>query len=75
MDGLGGGGFDVVAVLEVASLVIFLALGVWWFRRTNLYRANRRSVVDRAKDSGQSPGGGNLNNLYGGGSPPDTGGL
>jgi hypothetical protein len=63
----------MVAVLEVVFLAFFLALGAWWFRRTPLYRAHRRSVVDRAQDTPQNTGG-NLNGLYNGGSP-DAGGL
>ena len=38
----------MVAVLEIVFLIICAVLGVWWFRRTSLYRA-RRGV-----DPGQS---------------------
>jgi ABC-type nickel/cobalt efflux system permease component RcnA len=33
----------MVAMIEIASLFLLVILGVWWFRRTNLYRAHRRS--------------------------------
>jgi hypothetical protein len=36
---LGGGSFDMVAMFEIAFLIVVVVLGVWWFRRTNLYRA------------------------------------
>ena len=29
----------MVAVFEVVFLIVFVVLGLWWFRRTNLYRA------------------------------------
>jgi hypothetical protein len=29
----------MVAMLEIVFLIVFVVLGVWWFRRTNLYRA------------------------------------
>jgi hypothetical protein len=29
----------MVAMFEIVFLIIFMVLGVWWFRRTNLYRA------------------------------------
>ena len=48
MVSLGGGSSDMVALLEIVFLILFMVLGVWWFRRTNLYRA-RRGV-----DPGQS---------------------
>ncbi len=28
----------MVAMFEIVFLIVFVALGVWWFRRTNLYR-------------------------------------
>lgn len=33
----------MVAIFEVAFLVVVVVLGLRWFRRTNLYRAHRRS--------------------------------
>jgi hypothetical protein len=33
----------MVAMFEVAFLIVVVAIGVWWFRRTNWYRAYRRS--------------------------------
>jgi hypothetical protein len=36
----------MVLMLEIASLVVCTALGLWWFRRTNLYRVHRRAGVD-----------------------------
>ena len=34
------------ARFEIVSLIICGVLGSWWFRRTNLYRAHRRSAGD-----------------------------
>lgn len=39
----------MVAVFEVVFLIVFVVLGLWWFRRTNLYRARTSGV-----DPGQS---------------------
>ena len=39
----------MVAMLEVAFLILCVALGLWWFSRTNLYHAHRRG----SKDPGQ----------------------
>jgi len=36
----------MVATLEAVFLIVCAVLGVWWFRRTNLYRAHRRSPGD-----------------------------
>ena len=36
----------MVAFFEVVFLVVCAVVAVWWFRRTNLYRARRRSGVD-----------------------------
>ena len=33
----------MVAMLEIAFLILCVTAGVRWFRRTNLYRAHRRS--------------------------------
>jgi hypothetical protein len=33
----------MVAVSEVVILMFCVGLGVWWLRRTNLYRAHRRA--------------------------------
>ena len=45
-ESLAGRGLQMVPMLEIAFLVACTALGLWWFRRTNLYRAHRRSGVD-----------------------------
>lgn len=65
---LGGGSFDMVAMFEIALLIVLAVLAVWWFRRTNLYRNRRRSVIDQAQDARRSPGGESMNGVYGGGS-------
>jgi hypothetical protein len=44
--GVSGEELDMVPMLEIAFLVVCAALGLRWFRRTNLYRAHRRSGVD-----------------------------
>jgi len=36
----------MVAVFEIVFLILFAVIGVWWFRRTNLYRAHRSSGAD-----------------------------
>ena len=36
----------MVAMLETVFLILFLVLGIRRFRRTNLYRAHRRSGID-----------------------------
>lgn len=60
----------MVAMFEVAFLILFVALGVWWLRRTKLYRSQRRSSVDRVQDArGSGADGGGMNGLYGGGDP------
>jgi hypothetical protein len=33
-------------MLEIAFLVVCVVLGLWWFSRTNIYRAHRRSGAD-----------------------------
>src|SRR5262249_20343717 len=43
--GIRGGDVSMVPTLEIAFLVLCVALGVRWFRRTNIYRAHRRSGV------------------------------
>jgi hypothetical protein len=35
----------MVAMFEIASLIVLVVLGLWWFSRTNIYRAYRRSGV------------------------------
>ncbi len=39
----------MVAMFEGVFLIVCLVVGLWWFRRTNLYRARRSGV-----DPGQS---------------------
>jgi hypothetical protein len=36
----------MVQILEIAFLVVSVVLGLWWFSRTNIYRAHRRSGAD-----------------------------
>ena len=57
----------MVAMFEIVFLVVFVVLGVWWFRRTNLYRARKGDpgfLPDGTKmtyfnhDSSSSGGGG-----------------
>ena len=31
----------MVAVFEIVFLILFVLIGIWWFRRTSLYRARR----------------------------------
>jgi hypothetical protein len=40
----------MVAVVEIVSLLTCVAFGAWWFLRTNLFRAHRRSG---GRDPGQ----------------------
>jgi hypothetical protein len=49
----------MVAMFEVGFLIICLVLGLWWFRRTNLYRAHRRSPgqFDDTNSMGSPPPG------------------
>ena len=35
----------MVAMFEIVFLIVCAVLVVWWFRRTNIYRAYRRSGV------------------------------
>ena len=39
----------MVATFEVVFLIVVVVLGLWWFRRTNLYRARKSGA-----DPGQS---------------------
>ena len=36
----------MVAMLEIVFLIVCAVLGSWWFSRTNLLRAHRRSGTD-----------------------------
>jgi hypothetical protein len=45
----------MVAVFEIMFLIGCVALGVWWFRRTNLYRAHRRSPGDISQVNSSRP--------------------
>jgi hypothetical protein len=36
----------MVAIFEVALLVVCASGGLWWFTRTNLFRAHKRSGSD-----------------------------
>jgi hypothetical protein len=36
----------MVAMLEIVFLILCAVLGSWWFSRTNVYRAHRRSPGD-----------------------------
>lgn len=44
----------MVAVLEIVFLVVCVVLCVWWFRRTNMYRARRRSGADPGQAAKES---------------------
>ena len=50
----------MVAMLEIAFLIICGALGSWWFSRTNLYRAHRRG----SRDPGQHGYGWGTHGMY-----------
>jgi hypothetical protein len=63
----------MVAMFEIAFLIIFAVFAVWWFRRTNLYRNRTRSVIDQAQDTRPGQGGDSINGVYGSGI--DGGGL
>jgi hypothetical protein len=65
----------MVAMSEIVFLSVFVVLGVWWLRRTKLYRANRRSVVDRAQDTPQRGRAGADLGFYDGGSGGSGGGF
>jgi len=62
----------MVAMFEIAFLILLLAVGVWMVRRTNLYRNQRRSTVDRVQDSHGS--GGRVDGVPTWAPPPDSGG-
>jgi hypothetical protein len=51
----------MVPMFEIAFVIVCVVLGLWWFRRTSLYRAHRRSGID----PGQS--GTNRSSYIGGG--------
>jgi hypothetical protein len=36
----------VVAMFEIAFLIVCVVLGLWWFSRTSTFRTHRRSGVD-----------------------------
>lgn len=44
----------MVAMLEIAFLIVCAALGLRWFRRTSLYKAHRRSGAWPGQMSAQS---------------------
>ncbi len=56
----------MVAMLEIAFVIVCLVLGLWWFSRTSTFRAHRRSGVDpgrrpqtdreRQKETGSTAG-------------------
>ena len=50
----GEGVFDMVAMAEIAFLLVCVVLVVWWFRRTNMYRARRRSGADPGQAARES---------------------
>ena len=57
----------MVAMLEVVFLIICVALCMWWFSRTNLYRAHRRG----SRDPGQHGYGCGTHGMYTHVDPPD----
>jgi hypothetical protein len=36
----------MVAMFEIVFVIVCAVVGLWWFRRTNIYRAHRRSGAD-----------------------------
>jgi len=46
----------MVATVEIALLIVCAVLGVRWFRRTNIYRAHRRSGADPGRFGTHTPG-------------------
>jgi len=44
----------MVAMFEVALLILCAALVLWWFTRTNAYRARRRSGADPGQGAHES---------------------
>ena len=43
----------MVAMFEIVFLIVVVVFGVWWFRRTNMYR----SRVKSGSQPGQADGG------------------
>ncbi len=54
---LGEGSSDMVAILEIVFLIVCVVLGLWWFTRTNIYRARRRSGFHEPSQVDQTKGG------------------
>jgi len=52
----GEGGFDMVAVFEIAFLVVCAVLLLWWFTRTSAYRALPRSGAEPGQGARESLG-------------------
>jgi hypothetical protein len=51
----------MVAILEILFLTVCGVLGLWWFSRTSLFRAHRRSGADPGRlphQKGAEEGGG-----------------
>jgi hypothetical protein len=63
----GEGRCAVVAALELVFVIVGVALGVWWFSRTNLYRAHRRG----SRDPGQHGYGWGTHGMYTHVDPPN----
>jgi hypothetical protein len=63
----------MVAMFEIAFLIVFAVFAVWWFRRTKLYRNRTRSAIDQAQDARPGQRGDSMNGVYGSGI--DGGGL
>lgn len=42
----------MVAMVEIALLIVCAVVGVWWFTRTNAYRARRRSGAEPGQHDG-----------------------
>ena len=55
---LGGGSLDIVALLELAFLMLCVALGVWWFTHTSTFRSRRRYGANQPghQDPNHNPG-------------------
>jgi hypothetical protein len=46
----------MVAIVEISLVIVCAVLGVWWFGRTSLYRAHRRSGADPGQFGTHTPG-------------------
>jgi hypothetical protein len=42
---LGGGSFDMVAMVEIVFVIVCVALAAWWYLRTPMHKARKHSNV------------------------------